>query len=286
MIKVSIRKKLQLANGPGTLTIDAELPLHAFTALYGPSGAGKTTLLKIIAGLLQPEEGIIEVNGETWLNTHRKINVPVQKRSIGFVFQDFALFPNMTVRENLLYALADRKQDAIIESLLAKVHLKNLAGRKPDVLSGGQKQRLALARALVRKPQLLLLDEPLSALDDAMRHELQQELSAFHQEYNLNVLMVSHQLPEIMKLAKYVLHIDDGRLIQAGIPDAVFNVVQNADTLQLIGEVLHIDKHQVKVWVEHTVIGIPASADTALWKVGDKVTVDCHTHDLRFKKLS
>src|SRR4051812_36434183 len=105
MIKISIRKKLNMAAGAGVLHIDTELTDHSFTALYGPSGAGKTSLLRIIAGLLQPEQGIIEVNGQTWLNTAKKINLPAQKRNIGFVFQDYALFPNMTVEQNLLYAL-------------------------------------------------------------------------------------------------------------------------------------------------------------------------------------
>ncbi|QJD95598.1 ATP-binding cassette domain-containing protein [Mucilaginibacter robiniae] len=286
MIKISVRKKLHLAHGSSMLSVDAELPAQAFTALYGPSGAGKTTLLKIIAGLLQPEEGIIEVNGETWLNTHRKINMPIQKRSIGFVFQDFALFPNMTVRENLLYALPNRKQTDVIESLLTKVHLKNLANRKPDTLSSGQKQRVALIRALMRKPQLLLLDEPLSALDDAMRQHLQQELTSFYQEYGMNVLIVSHHLPEIIKLSNQVLQLEGGQLIKAGTPDMLFNLEQNPDQLQLIGEVLSVDEQQVKLWVEHSMISIPLSDNTALWKAGDKVTIACHTRDLRFKKLS
>jgi molybdate transport system ATP-binding protein len=284
MIKISIRKKLNLAGGKGELNIDAELNDHSFTAIYGPSGAGKTTLLRIIAGLLQPEQGIIEVNGQTWLNTAKKINLPAQKRNIGFVFQDYALFPNMTVQENLLYALPPKADRGKIESLLSTAGLQNLAHQKPELLSGGQKQRVALARALVRQPQILLLDEPLSALDNATRSQLQNELQNIHQQYQLTTLLVSHHVPEIFKLAGRVIQIDAGQIINNGTPNHVFGIQMQNDGISLTGEVVTLLPGKIEVLTAYGLIPIKLSAQTVGLAIGDKVTI--HAADLSLKKLS
>ena len=284
MIRISIRKKLQLAGGKGELNIDTELNDHSFTALYGPSGAGKTTLLRIIAGLLQPEQGIIEVNGQTWLNTAKKINLPAQRRNIGFVFQDYALFPNMTVQENLLYALPPKADQSNVESLLATMGLQNLAHQKPELLSGGQKQRVALARALIRQPQILLLDEPLSALDDTTRIQLQNELQNIHQQYQLTTLLVSHHVPEIYKLTGRVIQIDAGQIIKAGTPNEVFGIQVQGDGISLTGEVVTLMPGKIVVLTAYGPIAIKPSAQTVGLAVGDKVTIQAA--DLSLKKLS
>jgi molybdate transport system ATP-binding protein len=284
MIRISIRKKLSLAGGSGELNIDVELTDRSFTALYGPSGAGKTTLLRIIAGLLQPEQGIIEVNGETWLNTAKKIILPAQKRNIGFVFQDYALFPNMTVQENLLYALPPEADQSKVQSLLATMGLQNLAHQKPELLSGGQKQRVALARALVRQPQILLLDEPLSALDNATRNQLQNELQNIHQQYQLTTLLVSHQIPEIFKLAGRVIQIDAGQIINNGTPNHVFGIQMQNDGISLTGEVVTLLPGKIEVLTAYGLISIKPSAQTVGLNIGDKVTI--HAADLSLKKLS
>ena len=137
--------------------------------------------MRLIAGLETPDSGVIDVDGEVWFDSGKKINLPPQRRSIGFVFQDYALFPTMSVRDNLLFAAETAQQRHNVDELLELIELTNLAQRLPATLSGGQKQRVALARALVRHPKILLLDEPLSALDPSMRQKLQDELALIHE---------------------------------------------------------------------------------------------------------
>jgi molybdate transport system ATP-binding protein len=240
MIRIQICKKLNMADGVSDLVVNAELPLQNITALYGPSGAGKTTLLKIIAGLIHPEQGFIEVNGEVWLDTTKNINLPPQKRNIGFIFQGYALFPNMTVKQNLLYAAGKNADEALIKHLLSLTGLTAFASHKPETLSGGQKQRAALARALIRKPSLLLLDEPLSALDNETRIQLQQELLQLHSEYRFSALLVSHDVAEVYYLANHVLAIDKGIIINNGNPSEVFGLAETG-SLRLFGQIISID---------------------------------------------
>ena len=147
--------------GKESLALDLNIAKGEFIALFGRSGAGKTTFLRILAGLTQPQEGYIEVGGEVWYDSRKKINLRVQQRRTGFVFQESSLFPHMTVRENLEYACDDDNAAGSIREWIDILGLKGLEGQKPDKLSGGQKQRAALARALVNRPKILLLDEPL-----------------------------------------------------------------------------------------------------------------------------
>ncbi len=284
MIRINITKKLHLPHGNGELKIYTEIQDQSFTALYGPSGAGKTSLLRILAGLLKPERGIIEVNDETWLNTNKKINIAPQKRNIGLVFQDYALFPNMTVEENLRYALPANQSPSRLQELMTIMNLQAWANLKPEMLSGGQKQRVALARALVREPEVLLLDEPLSALDDHTRLQLQQELLKVHQQYNLTTLLVSHHLPEVFKLATHVIKIEQGQLLQSGTAAQVFAWQPKGDGLHLIGEVVSVNVDGVNILVQQTLITVKHSAQTIQLKVGDKVTL--HATDLLLHKLS
>jgi molybdate transport system ATP-binding protein len=250
MIKISIQKKLKMADGMTSLAIDTEITPGEFIAIFGKSGAGKTTLLRIISGLMQPEKGIIEVNGEVWLNTERKINLPVQKRKIGFVFQDFALFPNMSVRRNIRYALKGNKDKGFTNRLLEMVEMTALADRKPGTLSGGQQQRVAMIRALATKPGLLLLDEPLSALDMEMRSHLRDELQALHKEFNLTTLLVTHDITDIYRLADHVISIDKGKIVRSGKPDDLFSEAYMSSKVRLQGEVLQIRKSGVVFIVE------------------------------------
>ncbi|MDF2432090.1 MAG: molybdate transport system ATP-binding protein [Mucilaginibacter sp.] len=198
MIRVDIEKRLQAYHGHQVLKIARQLEPGSITKIYGPSGAGKSTLLKIIAGFIQPERGNITVNGVTWLDTSSKINLPPQKRIAGFVFQDYALFPNMTVQEHLAYATGDKLW---IERLLKIGKLETLTSHKPQFLSGGQQQRLAILRALAIKPKLLLMDEPFSALDPEMKGSLINNLKIIFKEAGTTVLIVSHNPQELEGLA-------------------------------------------------------------------------------------
>ena len=194
MINISIEKKLKVYQGRQILKIDRQFATGSITKIYGPSGAGKTTFLKIIAGLIVPETGSIAIDGITWLDINVNINLSPQNRKTGFVFQDYALFPNMTVLQHLEYATGDKEW---IDRLLLLGKLNTLADHKPTHLSGGQQQRLAILRALAIKPKLLLMDEPFSALDPEMKTELIQELKTIFKELGATVLIVSHNPQEL-----------------------------------------------------------------------------------------
>ncbi len=222
MIAFDIKKQLNGPFGKMLLEITASIPAGQLVALYGKSGAGKTSLLRILAGLMRPDQGQIAIDGTIWLDTNKGVYLSPQKRQVGFLFQDYALFPNMTVRENLRFALQKNQDPAIVSDLIELIELGGLKDRKPATLSGGQQQRVALARALVQRPQLLLLDEPLSALDPEMRAKLQDHLLAVHREYGLTMMLVSHDRKEVQRLADEVWVMEAGRVIRQGAPAVVF----------------------------------------------------------------
>ena len=171
MITIHINKELQSSTGEMPLNVDISLEAGSLLTLFGNSGAGKTSILRMLAGLFEPDSGKIIVNDRVWFDSENKINIQPQKRNVGMVFQDYALFPNMTVKQNLEFALQKRQRNVIVTELIEIMELGILQNRKPHTLSGGQRQRVALARALVPKPEILLLDEPLAALDNEMRSE-------------------------------------------------------------------------------------------------------------------
>ncbi|EPF0491749.1 sulfate/molybdate ABC transporter ATP-binding protein [Campylobacter coli] len=235
---------MNTAKGKKQLELNTCLKANEITAIFGESGAGKTTLLKIIAGLIKPEFGRIEVGDELWFDTQKNVNLAIQKRKIGFVFQDYALFPNMSVKENISYA-ATSKQKA--EELLSLMNLENLAKIYPKNLSGGQAQRVALARALAREPQILLLDEPLSALDFKMRSFLQDELVKILQHFKITTLLVSHDLAEIYKLSHRILELSDGKIIKDARTNEFFTSSNLSAKLRLSATLLEMKKSDILV---------------------------------------
>jgi len=239
MIFIDVKKPLKGIKENMVLEAKIELEKGKFLAISGESGSGKTTLLRIIAGL-EKADGKIIVDNEKWLDNKKFL--PVQKREIGFVFQDFALFPNMNVMENLLYASND-KEFAI--RLLKLSGLLSLKERMPYSLSGGQKQRVALCRALMRKPKLLLLDEPFSALDPKMRENLQNEVIMFHKEFNLTTIMVSHSPEEIYKLADIMIELKNGKIIKKGFVKDVLLKTNGSEKFSLRGKIIDIIKTDV-----------------------------------------
>ncbi len=204
MIRIDIEKKLKSYQGELTLKVDTQIPMGGITQVFGESGAGKTTFLKIIAGLIAPDRGVIIVNNDMWVDILSKISISIQNRKIGFVFQNYALFPNMTVQQHLEYATEDKEW---IKKLLAIGKLETFTTHKPEHLSGGQQQRLAILRAMATKPQLLLMDEPFSALDPKMKTELINELKQLWDEGGTSVIIVSHNPNELDGIARNLLEI-------------------------------------------------------------------------------
>lgn len=222
MIQLDLHKKLFGADGLIQLQVKTTIQTNELVTLYGPSGAGKTSIIRMIAGLMKPDKGSILVDGDIWFDSQQKMHLRTQERPIGLVFQEYSLFPNMTVYENLKFALPKGNPEDMIEEMLETIGLKNLKDTKPNLLSGGQKQRVALARALVRKPSLLLLDEPLSALDTVMRTKLQDDILAFHKRFGLTTMLVSHDYHEVKKMSDRVLLIENGKIVEQGKFGQVF----------------------------------------------------------------
>jgi molybdate transport system ATP-binding protein len=198
MIVIDIEKKMRTYEGHRILKFKAGVAQNSITRITGPSGSGKTTLLKTIAGLAHPEKGKIMIDSNTWLDTDTKVNLSPQQRKCGFVFQNYALFPNMTVKEHLEYATTDQEW---INELLHFVKLETLTRHKPEYLSGGQQQRLAIIRALAIKPRVLLMDEPLSALDVEMRQVMIPQLKTLIKKINTTCLIVTHNPQELDEIA-------------------------------------------------------------------------------------
>lgn len=228
MIKINIQKALHGSSGEMMLAVDLSVKEGEFVALMGESGSGKTTLLRILAGL-ETAEGEISVEGAVWLGD--KKSLPPQQREIGFIFQDYALFENMTVEENLLFVNEDTD---LASQLLEMTELTTLSKRNVQGLSGGQKQRVSLCRAMMKKPKLLLMDEPLSALDPGMKSKLTEEILKLHNTFGTTTIMVSHDTKSTYSLVDRVIVLHDGNIIVDGNKDEVF-VKQETVTYSLRG---------------------------------------------------
>ncbi|MFM7022085.1 MAG: sulfate/molybdate ABC transporter ATP-binding protein [Flavobacteriales bacterium] len=276
MFDIQITKKLSSVQGDMLLDIDLKIAPKQFIAIYGKSGAGKTTLLKILAGIVNPDAGKIISNNQIWFD--KKINLAPQKRKIGFVFQDYALFPNMTVRENLDFVLPDKKNKKIVDELLEITHLTQLAHTSVTKISGGQQQRVALARALVKQPELLFLDEPLSSLDHELRWQLQDELIKIHKHFQLTTIMISHDTSEIYRLADQVIKMELGKIVQQGSPDALFHNNSVSGKVQISGQLIGLSKNDVvhiaKILSGNNLMNVIITNEEAeKLKVGDTVLI-------------
>jgi molybdate transport system ATP-binding protein len=236
--------------------------------LFGPSGCGKTTVLRCLAGLERPADGVIRFGNDTWFDAASRVNLLPQRRGVGFLFQDYALFPHRTVAGNVGYSIDRDGRIRRVAELLAAFGLTGLDARYPHQLSGGQQQRVALARALARRPRLLLLDEPLSALDGPTRDDMRPQLRRLLAGFGVPVVLVTHDRTEAMSFADHLIVMDEGRVIQQGPVDEVFTRpadvagarIVGTETLQP-GQVVGIADGVATVQVGQTAIVAVAAAD-------------------------
>lgn len=194
------------------------------TALFGRSGSGKTTLVHIIAGLLRPDRGHVAIDGQQLVDTERRLFVPAHRRRVGYVFQEGRLFPHMTVRQNLLYGrwfTPRDEQRGSLDDIVDLLGIGNLLARHPVSLSGGEKQRVAIGRALLANPRVLLMDEPLAALDDARKAEILPYIERLRDEFGIPIVYVSHSVAEVVRLATTVVALSDGQVVTIGTPGEV-----------------------------------------------------------------
>jgi molybdate transport system ATP-binding protein len=244
-IKVDFRKRYYNKKSDkkrgiaATFTLDVQFEVgNELVVLFGRSGSGKTTTLQCISGLLEPNGGKITVNDNVYFDCHKRINLPVQQRSLGYVFQNYALFPHMDVNKNIGYGLKGwdkEEKEKMIREMLQMLQIDGLENNYPSQLSGGQKQRVALARALAPKPDILLLDEPFSALDMVVRMKLREKIKEIQRELEIPVLFITHNHVEAFTIADKVIIFHEGRVQQTGTPEEVFYHPKNRHVAELVG---------------------------------------------------
>ena len=228
-----------LPGTPREFVLEADLAISSgITILFGSSGAGKTTLLDCIAGLTVPDSGKIEIGQGVFFDSDQAINVPVRNRRIGYVFQDLALFPHLTAARNIAYGLAgmpSSAQQRQVEAILESFRISHLKDRRPGEISGGEQQRVALARVLVTNPCLLLLDEPMAALDAPTKSKIMDDLRAWNRAHRIPVLYVTHSREEVFALGEQVIVLENGRVVAQGTPHEVMTAPRQETVAQLAG---------------------------------------------------
>jgi molybdate transport system ATP-binding protein len=238
MLNVQIRKELRL-NGAKPFLLDATASFEPrFTVLFGPSGAGKSTLLDCIAGLQRPDSGEIRLGDKLYFDAARNLSVPPQRRELAYVFQSLALFPHLSVEQNIRYGLAklpDDEQAERVQRIAKTFRIENLLCRRPAELSGGEKQRVALARSLVARPRVLLLDEPLTGLDATLRRSILEDLRAWNVANHIPILYVTHNREEVDAIGERVVTLVDGRVQETGAPRAVLDAPRSVELAQAAG---------------------------------------------------
>ena len=282
MIEFSLKKELFGVNENMELNVEISFKNGSFISLSGESGSGKTTILRCLAGL-EKANGFIKVDDEIWQD--EKIFLNPQKRRIGFVFQDYALFENLSVKDNLLFVEKDIDH---CNKLLDMLGLMSLKDRYPTNLSGGQKQRVALGRAMMRKPKLLLLDEPLSALDPHLRARLQDEISKIQDLFKTTTILVSHDPNEIYKLANYMFVLKNGKIVKKGTPKEILLKTNGSQKFAFSGTLLNLEKIDTifvaTVSVGQQITEVALVSDLGL-RIGDEVTISSKAFNLNISKI-
>ncbi len=268
-------------------TLDVEWETgNEVAVLLGGSGAGKSMTLQLIAGLMEPDAGFIRSNGNIFFDKSSGINISPQQRSLGYVFQDRNLFPHMTVRENIAYGLKKKsreERDTRVDDMIRQFRLEGLENMPPSEISGGQKQRVALARALIEKPKALLLDEPFTALDSPLRIEMRKLLQEVRNEFNIPVVLVTHDFEDAYLLGNRILVYIDGRLEQVGERDDIFLKPRSIRVAQLLGlknlfraKITRKDEHLRRLILEVGGLQFSISADSGKGPVEVGMEVDLY----------
>lgn len=280
MLKINFVKSLD------QFELDISFECNGVLALVGPSGCGKSLTLRCIAGLTKPDQGTIEIAKQVYFDSAQGINLPPQQRNIGFLFQNYALFPHLTVQQNIAYGISNwpkENQNQKIRELVQLVRLEGLEGRYPSQLSGGQQQRVALARALAREPKLLLLDEPFSALDGSTRGKLQRELRTLLNELKIPTVLVTHDLEEAYSFGDQIAAFESGRILQFGDKEEVLRRPSTRKTARLLGTknffdgvVVKSDKQGLEMAVGAFILKTPP----AHLSIGQKITALIRPSDL------
>ncbi len=245
---------------PGTgfnIDVDFTLPRGEITVIFGPSGSGKSTILRLLAGLECAEAGSICLGSQSWFDSAKGINLPPQKRSTGFLFQDLALFPHLDVKANIGYALDGKNSLNSVKKMIEMTELTGLEDRYPHELSGGEKQRVALSRALIRSPELLLLDEPFSALDAAVKKTLYNEIIKLHKKIGFTAVLVTHDLAESYRLAEHAVTLKSGKVERQGSPEEVFLGKGLSTRIQIPVKVFAMESDEI-----HTLLTVEGNGRT------------------------
>lgn len=270
------------------LSISFEME-NELVVVFGPSGSGKTTLFKCISGITEPDDGNITVDGKVYYNKDKKINLPIQKRNLGYVFQKYTLFPHMNVRKNIecgLKGWEKEDREERIREMLSLLRIEELETRYPSQLSGGQNQRVALARALAPKPEILLLDEPFSALDMEIRTELAEKIKNFQNKIGIPLLFITHNLEEAFLLADKILVLHGGKAQQFGTPEEILLHPKNRNVAKLVGVSNIFDDAYVKEYDEKSKGTVLKSGDMRIkiksmnFKAGEKVSWGIHPENI------
>ena len=239
MLHARLQKRFQASPGSAEFSLDLEFEARpGITVLFGPSGAGKTLALDSIAGFVKPDEGRVLLDNQILFDGLARVSLPPQKRHCGYVFQNYALFPNMTLRQNLEFALHGRprlERHRRVNQMLERFHLEDMQARHPHELSGGQKQRCSIARALIGAPRVLLLDEPARGLDAPLLADLYKIIRQVRDEYHIPIVLVTHDLDECIELGDEIVVVREGRMVQSGMPPDVFDRQATIEVAQLLG---------------------------------------------------
>jgi len=284
-LSVNVRKRLRAADGPLDIEVDLRIDAGEHAALFGASGSGKTSVLRMIAGLMAPDEGRIEVDDRIWFDSARGIDLPPHQRRPGLVFQDHALFPHRTALQNILDGISVREgRRERADVLLGRFELGGVANLPPRLLSGGQRQRVALARTLASDPSLLLLDEPLTGLDAALRGRMLEEIATHVESFRGPLLLVSHDMSEVWRLARKVHVIEAGSIRVSGAPAEVFGKGRTSPRLRIPGTVLALEDSEGLVVVTaasggEIVRAVVSREEAARLKPGDSILLAAKAYE-------